>query len=431
MNFVSDLKYWASLWVVMAGVAGAEPVAAQSSERDSAAPAPNDDPISYGQKPIDYASPETTDPVAKLSQRIEADEVKLASRPGQGYLLDLLQTLTVPVESQVLVFSKSSANVRLVSPKTPRAIYFSDDVYVGWIPETGALEISAVDPQKGAIFYTLSQADAHRPRLQREESCLLCHASTSALRVPGHLVRSFTTDDDGQLKSGYSRITHDSPLAQRWGGWYVTGTHGTQTHSGNLIGESQAARHKTDPALGGNVTDLKGFFDVSRYPSPHSDIVALLVLDHQAHLHNLITRFHYETRLEHRSTVLESLVRYLLFADAARWEAPIQGTSGFAERFQKRGPFDRRGRSLRELDLQTRLPKYRLSYLIYSQSIEELPEAGKSALYHRLWEILSGRDQTPPFQDFPAAERQAILEILRETKSNLPEEWEDTPARAP
>jgi hypothetical protein len=124
-------------------------------------------------------------------------------------------------------------------------------------------------------------------------------------------------------------------------------------------------------------------------------------------------------------------VRYLLFADAARWEAPIQGTSGFAERFQKRGPFDRRGRSLRELDLQTRLPKYRLSYLIYSQSIEELPEAGKSALYHRLWEILSGRDQTPPFQDFPAAERQAILEILRETKSNLPEEWEDTPARAP
>jgi hypothetical protein len=241
--------------------------------------------------------------------------------------------------------------------------------------------------------------------------------------VPGHLVRSFTTNDDGELRSGYSRITHDSSLAQRWGGWYVTGTHGAQPHSGNLVGERAAERHKADPAIGGNVTDLQPYFDVAKYPTPHSDIVALLVLDHQAHLQNLLTRLNYETRLERRSTVLEPLVRYLLFADAPDWDAPIRGTSEFAEVFTKRGPFDRRGRSLRELDLQTRLPKYRLSYLIYSRSVAALPDEAKSKLYRRLWDVLTGRDTSPPFRHLPAEERQAIVEILRETHPDLPEYW--------
>jgi hypothetical protein len=395
----------------------------EAKSTSMAVPAPNDDAISYGQKPLDYSGPDTADPVAALDRRLEAGAVRFESRSEQGYLRDVLAALDVPLESQVLVFSKSSANVRLVSPKTPRAIYFNDDVYVAWIPKAAALEISAVDPQKGAIFYTLPQAGRTPPRFQREGSCLLCHASTSALRVPGHLVRSFTTNDDGELRSGYSRITHDSPLAQRWGGWYVTGTHGAQPHSGNLIGEHAAERHKADPAVGGNVTDLQPYFDVAKYPAPHSDIVALLVLDHQAHLQNLLTRLNYETRLERRSTVLEPLVRYLLFADALDWDAPIRGTSGFAEVFAKRGPFDRRGRSLRELDLQTRLSKYRLSYLIYSRSVAALPDEAKSKLYRRLWDVLTGRDTSPPFRHLPAEERQAIVEILRETHPDLPEYW--------
>jgi len=376
----------------------------------------------YGAPPIDYFGAETDDPVARLMRRLDAGETRLDRDPQFGYLPGVLEALGISTRSQVLVFSKSSANVRLISPKTPRAIYFNDDVYVGWIPEISALEISAVDPHKGGIFYSLPQADG-KPQFRREESCLLCHASSGSLKVPGHLLRSFTTDLNGQMLSGYSRISHDTPFANRWGGWYVTGTHGTLSHMGNLVGEEAVQRHQREPAFGGNITDLAPFFDLSRYPSPHSDIVALMLLDHQVQLHNLLARYHYESRLGRSETVLEALVRYLLFVEAAPLEGPVRGTSGFAEWFQKQGPQDRQGRSLRQLDLKTRLPKYRLSYLIYSRAFDGLPAEAKARLYRRLREVLSGKDESPAFDAIPADERRAILEIVRETKDDLPDEW--------
>ena len=404
-------------WLLVVAVSsGAEP-------RKTALPPLPDTDLPYRQQPIDYFGNEAADRVAQLAAELQAGTRTLAHEETQGYLRAFLEAVEVPLASQTLVFSKSSANVRLISPSNPRAIYFNNDVYVGWIPGSSVLEISAVDPQKGALFYTLNQDSAAPPKLTRQESCLLCHASTTSLKVPGHLVRSFTTDRQGRMTSGYSRITQDTPFENRWGGWYVTGTHGRLQHMGNLVGNDAVARHRREPAFGGNVVDLTDRFDVSRYLSPHSDIVALLILDHQVHLHNLFTRVNHETRLGRPSQAEELLLRYLLFADAPPLPAPVKGTPTFAEWFQAQGPRDGGGRSLRELDLTERVPRYRLSHLISSPAFLGLPTEPRGRIYRRLWEILTGADQSDLFAYLPAAERKAILEILLATQPELPDYW--------
>ena len=372
---------------------------------------------------MDYFGVATRNRVAELQTEIVAGKKELRFEKGQGYLRSLLDALGVSVESQTLVFSKTSVNLRLISPKTPRAIYFNDDVYIGWTPGAPALEITAIDPVKGAIFYILPQSADGPPKLVREESCLLCHMATNSLQVPGQIVRSFLTDNVGNPTHGYSRVTHDTPFEKRWGGWYVTGKYEQLSHLGNLTTEAERENHKADPSQSTALPTLRGRFDTSRYPSPHSDVVALMLLDHQAHLHNLLARVTYEEKFKRKLNSEEELLRYLLFADAAPLAGPVAGTSGFAAWFEMQGPRDKQGRSLRQLDLHTRLPKYRCSYLIDSPAFDELPPVVKSRLYRRLSEILTGRDTSAVFAAIPADECRAIREILRETKRDLPADW--------
>jgi hypothetical protein len=369
----------------------------------------------YLRKPIDYAGAETNNPIAGLEKRLATGVVKLRHDPKHGYLRSLLQALDVPAESQVLVFSKTAFNKHLIGPKTPRAIYFNDAVYVGWTPGIDALEISAVDPQKGAVFYTLPQKKESPPKFQRVPNCLTCHATSKTLSVPGHVLRSYATDNGGNPLAGVMQITHDTPLSRRWGGWYVTGLHGKQTHRGNIIGAGRK------PTLRGNLTSLKSFFDVSAYPVTHSDIVALMVLDHQTHIQNLLTRLNYETRLKRKNTVEDKLLRYLFFVDEPSLKDEVTGTSEFSGSFEFLGPEDSNGRSLRQFDLKTRLFKYRLSFQVYSDSFQHLPTAAKSRMYRRIWRVLTGRETDAAFQKIPQRERKAILEILRETVSGLPD----------
>src|SRR6185503_19267601 len=263
-----------------------------------------------------------------------------------------------------------------------------------------------------AIFYTLAQRRVDKPSfVRRLDDCLQCHVTLNTMRVPGNLVRSVYPDPMGEplLEAGSYLTDHRSPLSQRWGGWYVTGTHGSDRHLGNGIAKGR--KHEIDTGHGVNVTDLKGRVNTAQYPTPHSDLVALMVLNHQVGMHNLITRIGYEARLNRSElpATIEAALRYLLFADEAKLRDPAHGTSSFRAEFEALGPRDSKGRSLRQFDLEHKMFRYPCSFLIYSESFDALPAAAKDPLYRRLWEVLSGQDQSPAFAGLSAEDRRAVL----------------------
>ncbi|MFO1499187.1 MAG: hypothetical protein U1G07_12460 [Verrucomicrobiota bacterium] len=379
-----------------------------------------------------YRKTEATGLVAQLNQRLALRQATLSLDDQHGYLPSLLRELQIPPSSQMLVASKTSPNRHFISPKNPRALYYNDQAAVAYVPGAPLLEVAASDPKLGAVFYTLDQKLSAQPRLVRDDRCLECHASVKTLNIPGFLVRSFRTEDDGEvdLLSG-KVVTHRTPLAERWGGYYVTGTHGDQTHLGNLFGPDAHTRHEKDPRVNGNITNLATFLQTRNFLGAGSDIVALLVFDHQEQMENLLTRLSYETiAAQHRGDDLrptypaaEAVLKYLLFTDEAILTAPVQGTSTFAQWFESNGPKDGAGRSLRQLDLQTRLFKFPCSYLIYSPSFQGLPAGAKLHLWRRLAQILAGEDKSPDFQKIPPQTKQAIQQILTETHPDLPAFW--------
>ena len=404
----------------------------------------------FEREPINYTKAVPDNPVSRLQQRIDAGKVKLSFDGEYGYLKQLLDELNVPTSSQALVFSKTSLQRHRIGPKTPRALYFNDDVYVGHCRNGAVLELSVADPQLGAVFYTLDQQPSDRPKLVRQgDSCLLCHGSSQTRGIPGHLIRSVFPDKSGHpiLASGTYRIDQTSPINKRWGGWYVTGTHGKQPHLGNLLLSEAREPEQVDNLGGLNVTDLTDRFDTSHYLTPHSDLVALMVLEHQAEMHNHLTRANFQTRLAlHEAAALnkelgrpadyqsestarrirsacDPLVKYLLFAGEAKLTDKMQGTTPFAAEFAQRSPRDAKGRSLRDFDLETRLFKYPCSYLIYSPSFDALPAAAKDYVLQQLYDTLTGRPYTRDFDHLTAEDCQAILEILRATKPDLPAYW--------
>jgi len=358
-------------------------------------------PLPYGPAPINYFDDEEDNPIRQLQSRLDDGQVTLQTQGDSGYLTDLLRALQINVASQTLVFSRTSLNQALVKPNNPRAIYFNDDVTVGWVPAAAALEIAVQDPKKGTLFYTLAQPTGHPAtdpdappsfRFHRDSRCTACHISARTLHVPGHVISSFLTDSIGQPHEGYSAINHSTPFKQRWGGWYVTGNAPNLNHWGNLVGQADAFRHRQDPTYRGALDDLASLVDLSRYPSTHSDAVALLVLNHQMHFYNLVNRANFEHRLQRRSDAEERLVTYILMSDEAPLAGPVRGTTKFAEIYQTQGLHDDSGRSLTKLDLQTRLFKFDISPLITSRSFQRLPDEVRRRLYQRIDAELSKRD---------------------------------------
>jgi len=406
--------------------------------------------VPFSEAPINYRSQPTIDPVAKLEKKLESGEVSLAWEPKNGYLRSVLQELDIPASSQTLVFSKTSFQYKKISPATPRATYFNDEVYIGYVNDGKALEVVSFDPSQGAIFYLLDARQREHPAFQRAElDCTQCHIAKGTRDVPGVLVRSiFPTERGTQAPQSSSFVTgQDTPLKNRWGGWYVTGSVGHQATMANAVVKDVAHPQTLEPLLAGKSADLSQAFHSEAYLTASSDVVAHLVLDHQTQMHNLITETNYDTRLALYDEAAaekekglpagaladsfrgkyekpaEELLRYLLFANEAPLTDKVKGDSGFASYFASLGPRDRRGRSLREFDLRTRLFKYPCSYLIYSGSFDSLPEPAKGYLYHRLYEVLTGADTSSDFARLSAKDRKSIFEILVATKSGLPEEW--------
>ena len=381
---------------------------------------------------------ESSNVVEDLTTRIQTDKIVLHFDEGHGYLRSLLKVLNVPTSSQTLVFSKSSFQLTQIAPDRPRAIYFNDDVYVGWVDHGQFIEIASVDPKTGPAFYTLNQEYDPYPVIQRQtEECTVCHDTFQTnTPVPRLLMLSVLPNPDGNALKAAALITNDqSPLRERWGGWYVTGTHGNQRHLGNTLVRARADDiddirkyiARMDTAAGANLTDLSKRIDTKAYLTPHSDIVALMILGHQTHVHNMITSGVYEIRdaiaeghTEKMQEIVqdagERIVRAMLFSGEAKLTDPVEGTSDFANEFMSRGPRDSQGRSLRDLDLKHRLLRYPLSYLIYSKSFDGMPPELKNYVRRRIREVLTNQDKSDDFAHISETDRQAILEILHDTK---------------
>jgi len=393
---------------------------------------------------IQYARRVTTDRIAQLNAALTEGRQSLQSDTRTGYLLPVLHALGISPDSQLLVFSKTGVQRAYTSPRTPRALYFDESVVVGYVPGAPFIELASHDRLHGVVFYTLDQA-ADAPLFVRRTDCLSCHMSGDALDVPGMIVRSHSVDTDGNVLPQFASrdVNHETPHSERWGGWFVTADlaparYAQRAHAGNIT------------VLPGGVTSNQALIDwidslpeTRGYPSSSSDIVALLLFDHQMHAINLLTRLNWEARVgaaasetENRSreadgsggdstsaTVRRSvgeLADYLLFVNEAPPAVPLTPRPGFATRFAARAVRDRRGRSLRELDLDRRLLRYPCSYMVYTEAFDALPAAAKQAVYRRMIDILAVSNTDSNYKHLSIDDRRAILEILIDTKPDFP-----------
>ena len=370
-------------------------------------------------------------PVERLERQLESGTVRLEYKAPRGYLDSLLEALGVSPLTQTLVFSKTSAQFRLISPRSPRAIYFNDDVYVGWVRGGPILEISTADVEDGAAFYTLAQEPTEAPKIVRDRGqCLQCHESGRTARVPGHLTRSLYVGPDGQpeLRLGSTDVDHATPLSERFGGWFVTGAN--FEHRGNRV-----------LAPGGDGTnetsiDLSQVDNPSDYLSTESSVLAHLLLAHQTQTHNRIARAGLEARraIAYRDEMrrlfgekseeteasvkrriegpAEELLDYLLMANEAPLAGALDADTPLARAFAQRGSFH-------QLDLSKRLLEVPLSYLVQSEAFVALPPETLHYLSSRLREILSGSDASGRFQHLSPRDRESILGLLRAEKPDL------------
>lgn len=390
--------------------------------------------------PFEYSDSPGDNRVSRLIRQLESKEIELEYTREHGHLKSILKALEISETSQVLVFSKTSLQVKYISRRNPRAIYFNDDTYVGWVRGSSLMEISTADPHLGAAFYTVEMMPWRADVEQAYYDCLGCHATSMTRGVPGHTVRSVLPKIDGSVDSQMkSTITdHSSPLSQRWGGWYVTGRHGEMKHQGNAFLRSGSL----DTRDNGNRLHLRDEFDTFDYLSPYSDIVALMVLDHQTQMHNVISLADFQVRkLQYDLRELDDskaarkefaaqvtligqdVVQHLLFCDEAALTGEVKGSVLYVNQFVRRGPKDELGRSLREFDLQERLFKYPCSFLLYSEAFDALQPVLRDEVLRQLHAVLVGEDRSEVYAHLDAGMRAAILQIIVSTKPGLPSEW--------
>lgn len=404
----------------------------------------------YELEPHGYFSRQPKDPVTLLMEKVDAGEITLPEKNGKPLVERLLHELNLDRHTQVLVFSKTSLQKRAVSHDNPRALYFNDSVYLGWMPN-GRIEIASFDPELGPIFYFQRPLEDTTSQLfVRTRSCLGCHAGDATNFLPGALGRSIYPDENGRSLRGaaedYRRSGHQIPMKERWGGWFVSGQHGALRHMGNAIATRGESGVTIDRDRYANLEKLDHFFPTDAFPAPGSDIAALLVFDHQVTMHHRLVEAAYRARqalfdskldptetdvsklargrsIEEFTEGVEMVVEYLLF----REEVPLDPGVTAHPDFQRAFTADRRacqnGHSLKDLRLDGRIFENRCSYMIYSPSFENLPPMLKGAIYDRLHEILTADEPVEKFEHFDANERQRIYQILKETKSDLPASW--------
>ena len=389
---------------------------------------------------INYEGRQANNAVEKLNDALRKKQITLEYNDQRGYLDALLKELKIPLNSQSLIFSKTSFHRKQIYPSNPRALYFNDEVYVGWVPGTDLLEIAVADPELGGVFYTLEQKKSDAVQLNRDDSCLSCHASSRTLNEPGFFIRSVFPDENGEPISrlGSDTIDHSSDIGDRWGGWYVTGNK-TEIHRGNTIYAAGSKRiGKPHKAL--TTQALKKFFNPDKYLAQSSDIEALMVLEHQVQMHNIFTQRNFQAikmiaaeesinralgetgRRPLTQKILknasEEILEYMLFSDEVHIRA-IEGSANFKEDFAKGKPAASNGDSLYTLKFDERMSDLPCSWLIYSGAFQHLQADLKKMVMDRLHEILTDPELPNNFIHLRSS-RARIHQVLVETLDGYP-----------
>jgi hypothetical protein len=409
--------------------------------------------VPYEEAPHHYWSVPLTDKGTELDAALQSAQFSLPGGPDLLAVRAVLKELKIPESSQTLVFSKTSLQKTMISPWNPRALYFNDECYAGWVPG-GMMEFAMIDPVLGPIFYLLDfhRPDRARPKLDRPQNCLDCHGSNMTNRLPGLMIRSVFPDKEGGVlfQAGTSLIDHTSPIDTRWGGWFVTGNHGSATHRGNAFASELRGNVTLDTTQSANQQSLEHFFTIKNYPRGTSDIVSLMVLEHQIMMSGRLTEASYDIRAaivrqkalraelgdpptdelvgtakiiaeSHATKVLDAL----LFKDEA--ELPLGGIQGhpdFQRDFRASHPSTPDGQSLAEFHLGNRLFRHRCSYLIYSRQWTALPGPFQNLLMEKLHSILKASEPPPEYRYLSKEERGNILNILCCTMPGLPAAWQ-------
>jgi hypothetical protein len=390
----------------------------------------------WDRAPISYSDTPATDLLAKLAADLDSGAAKYEGTGSLDRLRFILKTLDVPTESQVLVFSKTSLQNPLIEPGNPRALFFSENAYVGYVPG-GAIEVIAQDPVLGSVFYVVHTGEKGEPRIERDTNqCMTCHATSRTENVPGVMIRSVFADEGGHplLHLGTTDVTHSTPIAERWGGWHVTGR-SALPHLGNRTFTEDG---DLSP-LPADKEDLKGVLDVAKYPRPTSDIVSLLVLEHQCQMHNLLNAasLNYRRSRHFSETInpeadpdngsaggvadswAKTITECLFFKDEADLDEGVEGDPAFQKAFAARFPTTKDGKSLADFRLYGRIFKHRCSYMVYSDAFRDLPPSVKHRVFAKMRAALAGDD--PKIDWLSPSEGKKIAAILDET---LPE-WKE------
>jgi hypothetical protein len=383
--------------------------------------------------PHNYRQRMPADRFTRLKAGFESGQIPLDRSNEKAFVLSLLKALEIPASSQMLVFSTTSLQLSLISPSNPRALYFNDDVYLGYVPN-GRIEIVSLDPELGGIFYIFDvPKDTGSLRIERSERCMNCHAAADTGYVPGLVIKSVVPGPTGGSLTAYrqEQTGHDIPFDLRFGGWYVTGRHAITNHWGNLTGRLAE----------GNLTRIPNSpgerFRFDRYPVATSDILPQLLLEHQAGFVNRVVGASYRARtalhaghgqltsaqaaeLDEQAKIV---TRYLLFADEAPLPGSVEGDAAYQAEFLRTRRVTASGVSLKDFELRARLFKHRCSYMIYSPVFSGLTPEMKQRVYRRMSEALSVEKPDQEFAYLPASEKKTIREILKATLTDLPRDW--------
>ncbi|OWK36452.1 hypothetical protein FRUB_09015 [Fimbriiglobus ruber] len=325
----------------------------------------------------------------------------------------------------MLVNSATSFQKTIISPRRPRSLYFNDDTYVGFVPG-GQIEVIAIDPERGGMFYIFNRLERGKtPRIRRSESCLTCHATAQMNGVPQLVVESVVPGITGGGEVAFRRDLsgHAVPLDDRFGGWLVTGAPQSLKHRGNILIEwtkGKAVERVIQPGE---------LYNPARYPLPTSDILPHLLQEHQVGFINRAVAASYRTRVllhenggkaEPVTAELEKLarelVRYLLFADEVPLpKGGVAGSKEFKADFLAKRRIASNGHSLRDLDLETRLMRFRCSYMIESPAFAGLPGPLRRQVDRELALALAPDPVRKDYAYLPAEEKRMIREILENT----------------